>query len=176
MKKFVFLSSVIAFAALAVGPTVDAQTNWQSGMACLPYQENDAMLVRASAGHWMGHADTAAGHTLVCPVQNNATTVDQAAARVEFTETSTLSSVGANVRFYNESTGTLSAVGWKYSCATAGGCATANHAWAGGDGYISWGNVLGAMTGSPSVAVDVSLGKTDAAGEFAWVTQYQVTY
>lgn len=176
MTKFVVLSSVIAFAALAVGPTARAQTNWQSGMACLAYQENDPMLVRAAAGHWLGHTDTAAGHTLTCPVQNDAATIDQSAARVEFYETSTLSSVGANVRFYNESTGSLSAVGWKYSCATPGGCATANHAWTGGDGYISWGNVLGSITGSPSISVDVSLGKTDSAREFAWVTQYQVTY
>lgn len=176
MKRFVFLSSIAAFAALAVGPTAGAQTNWQSGMACLPYLEDDVKLARASAGHWMGHADTAANHSLICPVQNNAATVDQSSARVEFWESSTVASVGANVRFYNESTGTLSALGWKYSCATAGGCTSINHAWAGGDGYISWGNVLGAMTGSPSVSVDVSLGRTDAAGEFTWVTQYQVTY
>lgn len=176
MKRFVFLSSIVAFAALAVGPTAGAQTSWQSGMACLPYLEDDTKVVRAAAGHWMGTTDQTANHSLICPVQNNASTVDQASARVDYWESSTVASFGANVRILNESTGSLSSVGWKYSCATAGGCTSINHAWAGGDGYISWGNVLGAISGSPSISVDVSLGRADALGEFTWVRQYQVTY
>ena len=175
MKKFVLLSSIIAFAGLAVGPTARAQTNWQSGMACLAYQENDPLLFRAAAGHWIGTSDTAAGHSLVCPVQNNAATVDQAAARIEFSDVSSVGSISGNVRFYNETTGTLSAVGWKYSCATPGGCTTPNVAWSGGDGYLSWGNVLGAMTGSPSISIDSTIGRQDS-GEFGFVMQYQVTY
>jgi hypothetical protein len=175
MKNFVCLSSVIAFTALAVGPTSHAATTWQSGMACLAYIENDAGLVRAAAGHWIGTSDSAAGHIVTCPVPNNQATVDQASARLEYSEVSSVSSISATVRFYNESTGSLSSTGWKYSCATAGGCTTANHAWSGSDGYLSWGNVLGAMTGSPSIVIDATIGKTDP-GEFGFITQYQVTY
>ncbi len=173
MNRLAFFALVTAV-AFAAPLAAAADPGFRAGHTCLESTSGTTGLSRgAASGMYILHADTAVSKSLMCPVTIDTGTINPTSARVTVYDTSSVDDVACTP--YVQDDAVITGLGTRYSCATVGGCTTANVAWSTGTATLTWADTIAAISGELAAVFSCNLGRVDSA-EIMKLEHYELAY
>jgi hypothetical protein len=174
MSKHRVVAMIVCSVLATSGSIAVANPGYFPGNMCHEASPTTDHLYRgAASGQYILSAITTTSEGVMCPVQTDSSTIDPSDAVVTYSETSSIDDVACTP--YLTDDGVTTGLGTRFSCATVGGCTSANLSWQGGAGTLSWGNVIGSISGRLAMTFACNLGQNDSA-EIDWILSYELTY